>query len=77
MQSRTGYHKNSSTKLSESPQILDCRYPTCFARGEPGTPGEERDLASSDEAKRKYAVEYTKKCVDLSAQFDDPTAPGN
>ena len=34
--------------------------------------GEERDLASCDEANRSYAVEYTRKCIDLSATFDDP-----
>ncbi len=34
--------------------------------------GEQRLLASSDEAKRQHAVAYTRKCIDLSATFDDP-----
>jgi len=34
--------------------------------------GEIRDLASCDEATRQYAVDYTRKCIDLSATFDDP-----
>ncbi len=34
--------------------------------------GEERNLASSDESIRSHAVNYTKKCIDLSATFDDP-----
>ena len=34
--------------------------------------GEERNLASGDEAIRTHAVAYTKKCIDLSATFDDP-----
>lgn len=34
--------------------------------------GEERNLASCDEATRAVAVNYTKKCVDLSATLDEP-----
>ena len=34
--------------------------------------GEVRDLASSDESVRSYAVSYTKKCVDLAASLDEP-----
>ena len=34
--------------------------------------GEVRDLASGDEAVRSYAVQYTKKCVDLAASLDEP-----
>lgn len=34
--------------------------------------GELRDLCSTDEAVRQRAVKYTRKCIDLSATFDDP-----
>jgi sugar phosphate isomerase/epimerase len=34
--------------------------------------GVERNLASSDEATRAVAVDYTKRCVDLSATLDEP-----
>ena len=34
--------------------------------------GEVRDLASSDESVRNYAVSYTLKCVDLAAGLDEP-----
>ena len=34
--------------------------------------GELRDLCSTDEAVRQRTVEYARKCVDLSATFDDP-----
>ncbi len=34
--------------------------------------GEVRDLASSDEAVRSYAVRYTQKCIDLAASLDEP-----
>ena len=34
--------------------------------------GEVRDLCSTNEAIRQRTVEYSKKCVDLSATFDDP-----
>ena len=34
--------------------------------------GEERNLASSDEAVRSVAVEYTKRCVELSATLEEP-----
>ncbi len=34
--------------------------------------GEVRDLASSDESVRSYAVRYTRKCIDLAAGLDDP-----
>ncbi len=34
--------------------------------------GEVRDLASSDETVRSYAVRYTKKCIDLAASLDEP-----
>jgi len=34
--------------------------------------GEERDLASSDESKRRYAVDYAKRCLDLGATLDEP-----
>ena len=34
--------------------------------------GEVRDLASSDESVRSYAVRYTQKCIDLAASLDEP-----
>ena len=34
--------------------------------------GEVRDLASSDEAVRSYAVRYTQKCIDLAGSLDEP-----
>ncbi len=34
--------------------------------------GEERDLASSDEATRAYAVSYAKRSLDLASNFDEP-----
>ena len=34
--------------------------------------GEVRDLASSDESVRSYAVGYTLKCIDLAASLDEP-----
>ena len=34
--------------------------------------GEERDLASTDEAGRKRAVDYAKRCLDLSATIGSP-----
>ena len=34
--------------------------------------GEQRDLASSDESVRQYAVNYCKKCIDLSASLGGP-----
>ena len=34
--------------------------------------GEERNLASSDETRRRHAVEYTLKCIDLAATFAVP-----
>ena len=34
--------------------------------------GEIRDLASSDESVRGYAVSYAKKSIDLAATFDEP-----
>ena len=34
--------------------------------------GEVRDLASSDESVRSYAVRYTLKCIDLAASLDEP-----
>lgn len=34
--------------------------------------GQERDLASTDEAVRAVAVDYTKRCIDLSATLDEP-----
>ena len=34
--------------------------------------GEVRDLASSDESVRSYAVSYTLKCVDLAASLAEP-----
>ncbi len=33
--------------------------------------GEERDLASTDEAKRQYAVDYARRCLDLGATLDE------
>jgi sugar phosphate isomerase/epimerase len=32
--------------------------------------GEERDLASTDESKRQYAVNYARRCLDLGATLD-------
>ena len=34
--------------------------------------GEVRDLASSDESVRSYAVRYAQKCIDLAAGLDEP-----
>ena len=34
--------------------------------------GEVRDLASSDESVRSYAVRYARKCIDLAASLDEP-----
>ena len=34
--------------------------------------GEVRDLASSDESVRGYAVRYAQKCIDLAAGLDEP-----
>ncbi len=34
--------------------------------------GEVRDLASSDESVRSYAVRYAQKCIDIAAGFNDP-----
>ena len=34
--------------------------------------GEERDLASSDEEKRRHAVDYAKRCLDLAATIGGP-----
>ena len=34
--------------------------------------GQERNLASTDEAVRAVAVDYTKRCIDLSATLDEP-----
>lgn len=34
--------------------------------------GELRDLCSTDETVRQRTVEYTRKCIDLAATFDDP-----
>ena len=34
--------------------------------------GEQRDLASLDEAVRQRALVHFKKCVDLAATFDEP-----
>ena len=33
--------------------------------------GEERDLASTDESKRQYAVDYARRCLDLGATLDE------
>ena len=35
--------------------------------------GEERDLASTDEVKRRYAVDYACRCLNLAATLEEPT----
>ncbi len=53
-------------------QSLGLRIPALVGAWGGWHAGEERDLASPDQARRTYAVDYAKSCVDLAATFDDP-----
>lgn len=48
---------------------LDLKLPTIGGAWGAWDAGEERDLASSDNAARQYAVAYAKKCIDLAAHL--------
>ena len=51
---------------------LGLQTPALIAAWGRGHAGEARDLASTDEAARTYAVSYARKCVDLSAGMGGP-----
>ena len=59
-------------RVADRAQALGLKIPALLGAWGVEHAGEERDLASSDEDKRGYAVSYAKRCVDLAATFDEP-----
>lgn len=51
---------------------LGLKIPALIGAWAPWHAGEVRDLAATDEAVRKHAVNYAKRSVDLAATFQDP-----
>ena len=60
------------TEVTDMATSLGLKIPALICAWGAWHAGEERDLASSDEAVRSHAVSYAKKCVDLAAGFDEP-----
>ena len=60
------------TEVRELAESLGLKIPALICAWGAWHAGEERNLASSDEGRRAHAVNYTKKCIDLAATFDDP-----